>query len=447
MLLKRAPVWRRSLTRRSFLGAGAQTAAYLALARALTGCGSDGSGAGETVPGRLGKIGPLVPSPDVPGIRIPEGFSARVIAQANQLVPGTNLLWHTDPDGGATYEADDGGWVYVSNCEFLPGGVNALRFDAQGEIVDGYNVLPRLLSRINCGGGITPWQTWLSGEEYELGLLWECNPFGPASDARPLPALGVFSHEAAAVDPRSNYVYETEDQSDGRFYRFVPDTPNVGGRADLSAGTLQVMKVLATQEQIDAPGLSGVLQVEWVDVPNPTPIDLSLIPLPLSQVTNALNGILPLFTATRHQVPASTAFDGGEGIWYHEGIIYFSTKGDRRVWAHDPLAQTLECIYDDDRFAEPILDSVDNIVITPGGDLVIVEDKSEANQQAVAVTADGRIAPLIELVGQDGSEVTGPAFSPDGRHFYFSSQRGPDANGTTGTAGITYCVSGPWFTP
>lgn len=447
MLLKRAPVLRRALTRRSFLGAGAQTAAYLALARALTGCGSDGDSDGVSVPGRLSRIGPLVQSPDVPGIRIPEGFSARVIAQANQRVPGTNLLWHTDPDGGATYKTDDGGWIYVSNREFLPGGVDALRFDAQGEIVDGYTILPGLLTRINCGGGITPWNTWFSGEEYDLGLLWECNPFGPASEARPLPALGVFSHEAAAVDPRTNIVYETEDKPDGRFYRFVPDAPNVGGRADLSSGTLQVMKVLATQAQIDAPDLSDVLQVEWIDVPNPTPIDLSIIPLPLSAVTDVLGGILPVFTATRHQVPDSTAFKGGEGIWYHDGIVYFSTKGDRRVWAHDPVAQTLECIYDDDRFAEPVLDSVDNIVITPGGDLVVVEDKSEANQQAVAITADGRIEPLIELVGQEGSEVTGPAFSPDGRHFYFSSQRGPGANRTAGTAGITYCVSGPWFVP
>ena len=72
-------------------------------------------------------------------------------------------------------------------------------------------------------------------------------------------------------------------------------------------------------------------------------------------------------------------------------------------------------------------------------------EQSEANQQAVAITRDNRILPMIELAGQEGSEVTGPAFSPDGRHFYFSSPRGPGANGVTGFAGITYCVSGPWF--
>ncbi len=434
------------ISRRQLLGAGVRGAAYLALAQALVGCGGSRALSAGGPGGRLNAVGPLSPSVDVPGIKIPPGFSARVLAQANRLVPGTTLLWHTDPDGGATYPHPEGGWVYVSNREFLPGGVNALRFDASGAVIDGYNALPGLLTRINCGGGITPWNTWLSGEEYALGLLWECDPFG-RDTPRPLPSLGLFSHEAAAVDPRSNIVYETEDEGDGRFYRFVPDTPNVGGRPDLSAGRLQVMKVSLSQEEVDAPGLLGPIRVEWLDVPNPTPIDLSVIPLPLTAVTDALNGILPVFQGTRYQVPESTAFDGGEGIWYHDGLVYFTTKGDRRVWAHDPLMETVECIYDDALFEAPILDSVDNIVVTPGGDLVIVEDKSEANQQAVAITRDGDVRPLIELVGQEGSEVTGPAFSPDGQHFYFSSQRGPNAGGITGTAGITYCVSGPWFTP
>lgn len=434
MLFKPRQILKPRLSRRQFLRGGAQATAYFALAQALSGCGSssplggDGGG-GNARAGRLGDIGPLGEPLDI-GIRIPQGFTARVLAQANRIVPGTSLLWHTDPDGGATYPTEDGGWIYVSNREFLPGGVNALRFDASGAVVDGYNVLPGLLTRINCGGGITPWNTWMSGEEYELGLIWECDPFGLEAPSA-LTALGTFAHEATAVDPRTNIVYETEDESDSRFYRFVPDTPNVGGRPDLSAGKLQVLSAMVSQEELDAPGLLGPVVVQWLDVPTPNPL---------------LGGLL-LATPTRAQVPESSAFDGGEGIWYHDGIVYFGTKGDRRVWAHDPVAQTLECIYDDALFEQPILDSVDNIVFTPGGDMIVVEDKSEANQQAVAITADNRILPLIELVGQEGSEVTGPAFSPDGQHFYFSSQRGPGAGGTTGFAGITYVVSGPWFTP
>ena len=432
MLLQPRQILKTHLNRRQFLRGGAQTAAYLALAQALSGCGSSsplGGTSGGGTAGRLGDIGPLGDPLDI-GIRIPQGFTARVLAQSNRLVPNTPLLWHTDPDGGATYPTDDGGWIYVSNREFLPGGVNALRFDASGEVVDGYNILSGVLSRINCGGGITPWKTWMSGEEYELGLIWECDPWGREL-ARPLPALGTFAHEATAVDPETNIVYETEDESDSRFYRFVPDTPNVGGRPDLSSGRLQVMQVQLPQDVVAAPGLLPSTPVQWLDVPTPNPL---------------LGGLL-LATPTREQVPESTAFRGGEGIWYHDGLVYFSTKGDRRIWAYDTRAQTVACVYDDELFETPILDSVDNIVVTPGGDLIVVEDKAEANQQAVAITPDGRIFPIVELVGQDGSEVTGPAFSPDGRHFYVSSQRGPGANGVTGFAGITYVISGPWFTP
>lgn len=44
-----------------------------------------------------------------------------------------------------------------------------------------------------------------------------------------------------------------------------------------------------------------------------------------------------------------------------------------------------------------------------------------------------------QFVGQDNSEITGPAFSPDGTRLYFSSQRGGRLAG-----GITYEVTGPF---
>lgn len=410
-------------SRRRFLRGGARVLAYLALARALSACSGGSDGGGRA----LAKVGALGEPLDI-GIRIPRGFTARVVARAGETVAGSSLRWHSDPDGGAVFPDADGGWIYVSNREFLPGGVDAIRFDAQGEVRDAYNILSGVVSRLNCSGGATPWGSWLSGEEYGLGIVWECDPWGVES-AAPRRALGTFAHEALAVDPATNIVYETEDEPDGRFYRFVPDAPNVGGRPDLSAGRLQVMRVLADPAALAADGLLAAQPVEWLDVPTPNPV---------------LGGLL-IGAPTREQVPESSAFNGGEGIWHHDGRIYFTTKGDRKIWVHEPAAGTLACIYDDSLYAAPILDSVDNILVTPGGDLVVVEDKGEANQQAVAIHRDGAIEPLIELAGQEGSEVTGPAFSPDGRHFYFSSQRGPGANASSGAAGVTYCVTGPWF--
>lgn len=273
---------------------------------------------------------------------------------------------------------------------------------------------------------MSPWQTWFSGEEFETGVVWECDPFG-VEPPRRLRALGTFKHEAVAVDPVTHHVFLTEDESDGRFYRFIPDAPNVGGRADLTSGRLQVMVVDADAAQVNVPGNGGPYAVSWSDVPNPNPL---------------LGGLL-LATPTRRQVPESFAFNGGEGIWEQAGVVYFSTKGDRRVWAHDLAAQTVEVIYDDFSFAAPPLTSVDNLVMTPGGDLIVVEDQ-DAEQSAVAITASGRFQELVRLgASHAGSEVTGPAFSPDGRFFYVSSQRGQ--SGRPGVDGITYAIEGPWL--
>ena len=86
---------------------------------------------------------------------------------------------------------------------------------------------------------------------------------------------------------------------------------------------------------------------------------------------------------------------------------------------------------------DPILTGVDNITLSQQGKLVAAEDGG--NLQLVAITKTKSLVPLIQLVGIDDSEVTGPAFSPDGRRLYLSSQRG-----TAGVSngGITFEVSG-----
>ena len=63
----------------------------------------------------------------------------------------------------------------------------------------------------------------------------------------------------------------------------------------------------------------------------------------------------------------------------------------------------------------------------------------------VAVTAEGSVVPLVQIVGQDGSEITGPAFGPSLERLYFSSQRGPEGLDLLGMSGITYEVTGPFF--
>jgi hypothetical protein len=60
--------------------------------------------------------------------------------------------------------------------------------------------------------------------------------------------------------------------------------------------------------------------------------------------------------------------------------------------------------------------------------------------QLVAITTNGNIEPVIQIVGHDGSEVTGPAFDPSGTRLYFSSQRGEPDRGE----GVTFEIAGPF---
>ena len=131
-----------------------------------------------TARARASAYGALGP-PDANGLRLPPGFTAREIARANKPVPGTAYPWHIFPDGQATFPAPGGGWVLVSNSESLApsgAGSSAIRFDADGSIAAAYRILSG--TNANCAGGGTPWGTWLSCEEHDYGVVWECDPSG-----------------------------------------------------------------------------------------------------------------------------------------------------------------------------------------------------------------------------------------------------------------------------
>lgn len=211
------------------------------------------------------------------------------------------------------------------------------------------------------------------------------------------PALGRFIHEAAAVRPDGAIVYLTEDSPEGRFYRCRLSTAG-----SLEAGVLEVAAV-------DAGGV-----VSWLVVPDP---QAAVVP-------------------TRSQVPASTAFAGGEGCWYTGGAVVFSTKLDGRLWRFDEASSRLSTIYDLTTQVQPDLTGVDNLTGWPGGGLLVCEDGGD--MQLVGLSPDGSVSPILQVVGQDTSELTGVGFDRSGQRLYVSSQRGTDGNG------IVYEVTGPF---
>ncbi|HYN33390.1 MAG TPA: alkaline phosphatase PhoX, partial [Ilumatobacteraceae bacterium] len=269
------------VNRRRFLGVLAASTGAIAAGRILM--SSDFAFA--NVSSGSGPYGSLLAA-DANGILLPPGFTSRVVARSGQTVANSSYVWHGAPDGGACFTAANGGWVYASNSELgsSTGGVGVISFASSGAIAGGYRILSGTTR--NCAGGPTPWGTWLSCEENgSSGKVYECNPLA-SSQGSVRTALGSFNHEAAVVDPVTGRVYLTEDDPSGRLYRFTPSTPN-----NLSAGTLEAARVTGTAVTWVATSASG----------------------PDRQST-------------------TTAFNGGEGAWVHGRSMFFTTKGNNRVY-------------------------------------------------------------------------------------------------------------------
>lgn len=408
--LRRAVHRRRDFIRSGLAGAGALALGPAFWAEAVAAPATPG-------PGPYGPLGP----PDSNGLRLPEGFKSRVVARGGQPVPETSYVWHIFSDGAATYRTEDGGWILVSNSEVpaapdlpgdipLPGGSNggasAIRFDADGRIKRAYRILGG--TRTNCAGGATPWRTWLSCEEVDDGLVWECDPDGERR-AKARPALGTFKHEAACVDPRTSYVYLSEDENGGGFYRFKPDK-----RGDLREGRLQIAK-------LDRDGF-----VDWKRVPDPSAES----------------------TPTRGQVRGATEFARGEGLWFDDGFVYLATTSDSKIHRYNTETKRMNVIYDAAKIEDPPLTDVDNITVSRSGDLFVCEDDGGDDPFDIAIITpkpNRRVARFLKVTGpqhgdpgtEASSELAGVVFNPAGTRMYFASQR-------AFVTGVIYEVRGPF---
>jgi hypothetical protein len=229
--------------------------------------------------------------------------------------------------------------------------------------------------------------------------------------------MGVFSHEAACVDPVEERVYLTEDEPDGCLYRFTP-----ANYPDLSAGLLEVAVK-------DGPKL------RWTRVPDP----------------GARGGV---GNPTRDQVPGAMRFDGGEGTWFDYGIVYFTTKGDNRVWAYHTRSQRIEVLYDKEKLGEKAaLSGVDNITVSQSGDIYVCEDGGDLD--VCVITGDFDVARFCKLDKRvhggpspasplEGNETVGVVFDPAGERMYFGAQRSFPQGPAEIPSGVVYEIRGPF---
>lgn len=321
------------------------------------------------------------------------------------------------------------------------GGTTTLKLDLRAErLLESRSSLGGTCA--NCSGGVTPWGSWLSCEEFvvsaaeaqanqrgegstrfqrEHGFVFEV-PSAGAGSAQPLRALGQFRHEAVAVDPHSGIVYLTEDHNvHSGFYRFLPDRPG-----DLGRGRLQMLKAKGAADLRGGQPAHARYAVEWVDIAEPTRAHQ---PGTLDQAGVVSQGL----------AQGATAFHRLEGVLWEPDTVYFTSTcggaaGAGQVWKLAIAAQQLELVYESPAVA--VMDYPDQMT-RMGDALVMCQDSKRTAAQVLYWMGPQGVPRTFARNAVEGyrtAEWSGVCPSPDGRWLFANIY----------TPGFSVAITGPW---
>lgn len=498
--------------RRGFLGTG--TVGAFALAAPLSGLMETQARAevgpnGEQTALAASPYGPVQPTPDLstglPLLQLPSGFAYRSISWRGDLMsdgqrvsPGHDGMAVVQVTGGRTPEH-----ILIRNHEITNGirqsvigndravynplatrggGCSVLR--VKGGVVSDHRQAIAGTAQ-NCAGGNTLWNSWLTCEETNIAGSSTALPHGYVFDvssdprqtmAQPIKEMGRFAHEAIAMDPRTGYVYMTEDASPvSGFYRFKPTSTARAYGALSQGGVLQMAKIIGV-DKANLLGLSGrgetavervgqTLAVEWVNIENPDANARSITVSP-----GEVRTVSGPFAEGRDK--GGLRMSRGEGIWYDgRGTFYvvdtsFGARSLGAVWAYvpsptNPAVGQLTLIFSSS--VSVVGNNPDNITVSPSGGVVFCEDGGARTDQfgvgmrMMGLTRSGEAyilaknnvtltAAQLASMGRTGhpfnpgagdyrnTEFAGATFDPTGRILYVNTQ----------APGITFAIAGPW---